>query len=194
MWCKGCHREVAAVPSAAGETRCPFCGELARTNLPVEGAAGTGQAAPSTQIFRTDSGHVQLSNPPRAALRSASSGSVQSPATDRRSSERQEVAADGLTSLAGKSWINLTGFFVVVFLTGQMLTIWAFLIGHFGAWALGQLFVGVGVTVTFWLMIRHTARLGDQQRQLIGRLNRMSRNLSDLKSRQRTRRILASRR
>ena len=78
--------------------------------------------------------------------------------------------ADSIGTLASQSWINLAGFFLVIFLVGQGLVVWSFLAGHFGAWALGQIGITIGATVTFWLLIRKIATLADQNRIVASRL------------------------
>ena len=187
MWCQKCHREVAAVPASSGEIRCPFCGELARSIPSIAPAATDNDAAVSTQIFRTDTGHVQLQSHQRNSTNRDST--VGNPTKKSEPYRHSEMPAAPIASLAGKSWINLTGFFVFVFLLGQSLTVWAFLVGHFGAWALGQLFVCLGIAVTLWLTIRHTAMLVDQQRQLVGRINRLNKLVRNSQQSGKTKRL-----
>ncbi|HMO93072.1 MAG TPA: hypothetical protein PKD64_12830 [Pirellulaceae bacterium] len=158
------------MPSSHGTLNCPFCGELSEASPMGIGDKDRAQAN-TTPRLRTDAAHSPY------PLKKGDV-TVTSEIQSERSVSRMHHE-DPLAALASQSWINLAGFFVVVFLVGQSFTLWAFLAGHFGAWCLGQTFFIVGITTTFWLLIRQVATLADQNRIMANGLKRIQRETTN---------------
>lgn len=183
MWCQGCHREVAAMPSQDGFRECPFCGDEVGRYL--QGSQG--------EILRADMPHNNLvdkaanstepdsitSSSFRNRKRRQFTSTDDAPTTRAADSIQQtsDLSGDSPLSIQGtdsiRHWLNLASFFVLTFLVGQILVIGAFLAGHFGAWALGQLFVSVGISITLWMLIRFVATLFAENRELKRKLARI---------------------
>jgi len=169
VWCRSCHREVAAVSTSNGSVDCPFCGYDTQIRADESLKSENNDSKTSTKKrIRTDTSHLKHT-----------SGRVDPKLVPREQRHVQTHQAGSFGTIASKSWINLVGFFVFIFLIGQGLTIWSFLAGHFGAWALGQTSIVFGTTAAFWLLIRQTATLADQNRLLAQRVNRIAKQLTD---------------
>lgn len=174
MWCRSCHREVASVPNGNGILECPFCGNEPTSQLKQSDG----------RMFRMDKAHIK----PEHHIESERSSGKSKPSNQnpevrppRRDRGKQPSSPIGRSQgiegqLGGSHWINLTGFFVFVFLVGQVFTLWAFLAGHFGAWVLGQLFVSTGLAVSLWLLIRLAASLYEQNHRLQSELRMVREN------------------
>ncbi len=152
MWCPDCQEEF--VPVAGSEVQvCPNCTAAAKAGVRRRRIPKLEPNEQPTLRIRVDSAHdkklTRVKAPP---------GQLK-----RRSNSLFE------SMLGNKSLTHLVVFGWFVYLLGQAILVWSFLVGHFTAWSIANLVSVVGVSLAFLgvamtlkhveLRISHLARL-----------------------------------
>lgn len=172
MWCPDCQEEFVAVQGAEVQV-CPKCSAAAKAGLRRRRIPKLASDEQSKPRIRMDSAHGKKlsrvwTTPDQAR---------------RRSNSIVE------TMLGIKSLTHLVVFGLFVYLLGQAILVWSFLVGHYTAWSIANLvsivgvsmaFVGVAMTLrTFELRISNLAKLVGRP---AGKSRRRSRKVSGKQS------------
>ena len=155
MWCPDCQEEFVAVAGAEVQV-CPRCSAAAKAGVRRRRIPKLEPGEKPTLRIRVDSAHDKK----LTRVRTAPGQPV------RRSNSMVE------TMLGVKSLTHLVVFGLFVYLLGQAILVWSFLVGHYTAWSIANLVSVVGVSLAFVgvaMTLRHFELRISQLAKLVGR-------------------------